>query len=120
MAEAVNNTDSGDCAAYDCQNADGQVVKRGVLLFVDDVDGLDFGVEVYFLEGLVALGLSSSQGVPVLFPSLNEAAVFVEHNRNDFEVVVEVDFLVFLAEILHEFPSGQVAFQIFDVVLDDF
>lgn len=60
VAYAIDYTDGSDCSTDDGQNTDGQVVEGGILLFVDDVNGFDFGVEMNFLEWLVARGLASS------------------------------------------------------------
>jgi hypothetical protein len=60
MTYAINNTYGGDCTTNDGQDTDGQVVERGVLFFIDDVNGLDFCEEMNFLERLIARGLACS------------------------------------------------------------
>ena len=60
MAYAINKTYGGDCATNDGQYADGQVVERGVLFFIDNVNGLDFCVKMNFLERLITRGLACS------------------------------------------------------------
>ena len=60
VAYAIDDTDGGDGTTDDGQDTDGQVVERGVLFFVDDVNGFDFGVEMNFLERLVTRGLAGS------------------------------------------------------------
>lgn len=120
MADAVDNTDGGDGAADDGQNADCEVVEGGVLFFVDDVDRLDLCVEVDLLEGLVARRLSSSQRVPVLVSSLHKRAILIKHDRNNFQMIVKVNLLFLLRKVLHELPRRNIALQILYVILNNF
>ena len=120
MADAIDDTDGGDGAADDGQNADGEVVEGGVLFFVDDVDWLDLCVEVDLLEGLVARRLPSSQRVPVLVPSLHKRAILIKHNRNNFQMIVKVNLLILLRKVLHELPCRNISLQILDVILNNF
>ncbi len=120
MADAVDDADGGDSAADDGQNADGEVVEGGVLFFVDDVDRLDLCEEVDLLEGLVAWRLPRSQRIPILFSSLNKRAIFIKHNRNNFQVIEKVNLIVLLRKVLNELPRRNISLQILNVVLDHF
>ncbi len=66
VTDAVDDSDRRHRAAHNGQYVDGQVIEWGVFPFVDDVDGLDFCVEMNLLEWLVAVGLPRPQWVPVL------------------------------------------------------
>lgn len=54
MAQAIDNTNSCDCTTNDSQDTNCQIIERSILLFIHDVDGLYFGVEINLLVGLVA------------------------------------------------------------------
>ena len=120
MTYAIDDTNGRNCTTNDSQDTDGQVVKRRVLLFIYDVDGLDFSVEMNLLIWFVALSDTCSQRVSIFFTCLYQSAVFIEDNRNDFEMVVKINFFFTFGKVLDELSSGKVSLQVLDVFLYGF
>lgn len=52
MAEGVEDADRGHRAADNSQDLPDQLVHRGLVLLIDDVDGLDLSHEHGLLRGL--------------------------------------------------------------------
>ncbi len=46
--------------------------------------------------------------------------LLIEHDWNDFQVVVEVHFLLFAGEVLNELAGGDISLKIFDVLFYEF
>lgn len=53
MAEGVEDAQRSHCSAHDRQDFNYEVVEFGLVLAVDDVDGLDLGHEHNSFEGVV-------------------------------------------------------------------
>lgn len=58
MTNTIDNTNSSDCTTNNSQDTNSQIIKRCILLFIYNVDRLDFSVEMNLLEWLVALSLT--------------------------------------------------------------
>lgn len=118
MAEGVDQAERGHSASDNGQDADDEAVKMGLVLAIDDVDGLNFRHEHDSFDRIVGeIDHTRAQGVSVVLLILLPVGAFDNH-WNDLQVVeVILPALLFL-EILHKLPRLDIALQLLDVVLD--